>query len=444
MRTTFVKKFTHYEQLDFSELKLHPQLLEGIDSMNFKTATPIQAEAIPHILAGKDIIGIAQTGTGKTAAFVLPILNMIMEHGHEGGVTQALVIVPTRELALQIDQAVEAYSYFTGASSIAIYGGGDGQDFYQEKQAILNGVDIIIATPGRLLSHLNMSHLDFSKLRFLILDEADRMLDMGFQPDLFKIMRTLNEKRQTLMFSATMPDGIAHLARTFLTDPVRVSIAISKPAAGVKQGAYVVHDDQKLNLILHLLKAEERKGQSIIVFCSRKQAVSALYQKLKQARLSVGRISSDLEQNEREEVMQQFRTGTINVLVATDVISRGIDIDSLDMVMNYDVPRDAEDYVHRIGRTARAQKKGEAITLISPADQNSFQKIEQLIGSVVEKYPVPAELGPAPEYNPGSRSNRPQGGGHGGKGGGRPGGGGGQKKFFRPKGKPSNPGPRPS
>jgi superfamily II DNA/RNA helicase len=247
-------------------------------------------------------------------------------------------------------------------------------------------------------------------------------------------MRTLNEKRQTLMFSATMPDGIAHLARTFLTDPVRVSIAISKPAAGVKQGAFVVHDEQKLNLILHLLKDESRKDMSIIVFCSRKQAVSALYQKLKSARLPVGRISSDLEQNEREDVMQQFRTGTIKILVATDVISRGIDIDSLDMVMNYDVPRDAEDYVHRIGRTARAQRKGEAITLISPNDQRSFQKIEQLIGSVVEKYPVPEAVGPAPEYNPNQKISRPPGGGGHGRGGGQ-GGGGGKKRFFKPKGK---------
>jgi ATP-dependent RNA helicase RhlE len=399
--------------LEFSELKLHPELLEGIFSMNFKAATPIQEQAIPEILAGKDIIGIAQTGTGKTAAFVLPILNMIMDHGHDK-FTQALVIVPTRELALQIDQAVEAYSYFTGTSSIAIYGGGDGQDFYQEKQAILNGVDIIIATPGRLISHLNVGHVDFSKLRFLILDEADRMLDMGFQPDLFRIMRALNEKRQTLMFSATMPSGIAQLANTFLTDPVRINIAISKPAAGVKQGAFIVFEEQKLNLILSILKHEDRSEQSIIVFCSRKQAVSALYQKLKQSGLNVGRISSDLEQQEREEVMQQFRNKSINVLVATDVISRGIDIDGIDMVMNYDVPRDAEDYVHRIGRTARAQRKGEAITLISPTDQASFSKIESLIGSEVEKLKAPDELGPVPLYEP-TRRRSPHGGGQGGK-----------------------------
>lgn len=403
--------------------------------MNFKMATPIQEQAIPHILAGKDIIGIAQTGTGKTAAFVLPILNMIMDHGHDS-FTQALVIVPTRELALQIDQAVEAYSYFTGTSSIAIYGGGDGQDFYQEKQAILSGVDIIIATPGRLISHLNVGHVDFSKLRFLILDEADRMLDMGFQPDLFRIMRTLNEKRQTLMFSATMPSGIAQLARTFLSDPVQINIAISKPAAGVKQGAFIVFEDQKLNLILYILKHQDRRNQCIIVFCSRKQAVTALYQKLKQAGLNVGRISSDLEQNEREEVMQQFRNRNLNVLVATDVISRGIDIDGIDMVMNYDVPRDAEDYVHRIGRTARAQAKGEAITLVSPTDQSSFMKIEKLIGSIVEKLEVPSELGPVPPYDGSARRPHGFGGGRPG-GGGRPNGGD-KKRFFKKKPGPSN------
>lgn len=384
--------------MDFTELKLHPELLEGIGSMNFKTATPIQEQAIPHILAGKDVLGIAQTGTGKTAAFVLPILNRIMDHGHDT-FTQALVIVPTRELALQIDQAVEAYSYFTGTSSIAIYGGGDGQDFYQEKLAIVNGVDIIIATPGRLISHLNVGHVDFSRLRFLILDEADRMLDMGFQPDLFRIMRALNEDRQTLMFSATMPPGIAQLAQTFMRDPVQVRIAVSKPAAGVKQGAYVIYEEQKQPLILHLLRDPERKEQSIIVFCSRKQFVGTLYQQLKRAGINAGRISSDLEQEEREEVMQKFRNRSVKVLVATDVISRGIDIDGIDMVINYDVPRDAEDYVHRVGRTARASRQGEAVTLISPADQGAFRRIEQLIEMSIEKLQVPDQLGPAPAWS---------------------------------------------
>jgi ATP-dependent RNA helicase RhlE len=385
--------------LKFSELTLHPELLEGISSMNITTATPIQEQSIPPVLDGKDLIGIAQTGTGKTAAFLLPVLNMIMDQ-RDAGFTQALIVVPTRELALQIDQAVEAYSYFTGVSSMAIYGGGDGMDFSQEKQAILNGVDIIIATPGRLISHMHGSYADFSKLRFLILDEADRMLDMGFHPDLTRIVRALNENRQTLMFSATMPPAIANLAKTFMNNPVQVNIAISKPAEGVKQGAYVVFEEQKLPLIHHILQEEIRKDQSIIVFCSRKQAVSALYQKLKQSKLNVGRISSDLEQEEREAIMQKFRNRSVNVLVATDVISRGIDIDGIDMVINYDVPRDAEDYVHRVGRTARAQRKGEAYTLISPDDQPSFGRIERLIDRIIEKCAVPESLGTTPPYTP--------------------------------------------
>ena len=391
--------------MTFSDLKLRPELLEGISYMNFNTPTPIQQQAIPAVLDGRDILGIAQTGTGKTAAFVLPILNRILELP-KTGVTQALIIVPTRELALQIDQAIEGYSYFTGASSIAIYGGGDGDDFSREKQAMKNGVEIVIATPGRLISHMNIGNTDFSKLRFLVLDEADRMLDMGFQPDLFRIMRTLNADRQTLMFSATMPNGIENLARTFLKDPTYINIAVSKPAEGVKQGAYVLFDEQKLPLILEILQNPERSDQSIIVFCSRKQAVGELYQRLKKAKLNVGRISSDLEQTEREEVMQTFRSRQTKILVATDVISRGIDIDNIDLVINYDVPRDAEDYVHRVGRTARAQKKGEALTLISKADQGSFHKIEKLIGSDVEKYALPESLGPGPEYKPGSGGGR--------------------------------------
>lgn len=383
--------------MEFTELNLHSQLLEGILSMNYKNATPIQEKSIPVILSGKDLIGIAQTGTGKTAAFVLPILNMIMDKPDHGG-TQALIIVPTRELALQIDQAVEAYSYFTGTSSVAIYGGGDGQDFYQEKMAIVNGVDIIIATPGRLISHMNVGHVDFSRLRFLILDEADRMLDMGFQPDLFRIIRGVNEDRQTLMFSATMPAGIAQLAKTFMRNPEQVSIAISKPAEKVKQGVYMVHDTQKLALMLHILRDDSRKDQCIIVFCSRKHAVSALHRKLVQAGVQADRISSDLEQEQREEVMRRFRNKQINVLVATDVISRGIDVDGIDMVVNYDVPRDAEDYVHRIGRTARAQRSGEALTLVSPEDVRGFRRIEKLIEKSIEVLPLPEALGPAPEF----------------------------------------------
>lgn len=391
--------------MDFNSLGLHEQLLEGIHSMNFKQPTPIQQQAIPLILQGKDVVGIAQTGTGKTAAFVLPLLNKIIDLQHEQSI-KALIIVPTRELALQIDQAIEAYSYFTGVSSVAIYGGGDGNDFYREKQAIVSGVDIVIATPGRLITHMHVGHVDFSKLHFLVLDEADRMLDMGFQPDLQRIISKCNDNRQSLMFSATMPKQILQLAHNLLKNPETISIALSKPAEGVTQKAYVVFDDQKLPLIKELLK--DRKGQSIIVFGSTRQSVARLHQQLKHIGLNVGAISSDLMQDEREKVLLSFRTRQTDVLVATDVVSRGIDIDGINMVINFDVPGDAEDYVHRIGRTARADKKGEAITLVAPSEQGKFKRIETLIGREVEKALVPESLGPVPPYDPKSNS----GGGH--------------------------------
>lgn len=386
--------------LDFTEFDLHPDLLDGIDALNFTTATPIQEKAIPLILQGKDLIGVAQTGTGKTAAFVLPILNEILESG-ESNYTQALVIVPTRELATQIDQVVAAYSYFTGVSSIAVYGGGDGKSFTQEKNALTNGADIIIATPGRLIAHMNMGYVNFSRLRFLVLDEADRMLDMGFQPDLQKIIKTLNPKRQGLLFSATMPPSVLKLARTFLNNPEMISIALSKPAAGVTQGVYMVQDNQKLPLMVELLK--DKTGQRILIFSSTKLAVNQLYKQLKAKGLQVNQISSDLEQQEREQVMMAFRNRQVDILVATDVLSRGIDVDGIDLVVNYDVPRDAEDYVHRIGRTARAERKGTAITLIAPADIVGLKRIEKLIGKSIDKLELPASIaarsadrGPAP------------------------------------------------
>lgn len=377
--------------------------MAGIDTLNFKTATPIQEQAIPLILEGRDLIGIAQTGTGKTAAFVLPILDRILEEAEEH-YTQALVVVPTRELAMQIDQAVEAYAYFTGVSCIAVYGGSGGNEFSQERNAITRGVDIIIATPGRLIAHMNMGYVDFSRLRFLVLDEADRMLDMGFQPDLMRIIDKLNPQRQNLLFSATMPQGVHKLARTLLRNPATVSIALSKPAEGVKQGAYVIHEAQKIPLLLEVLK--DRTGQCILIFTSTKQAVGKLYQKLKSRNLNVGQISSDLEQTQREQVMLAFRNRQVDILVATDVLSRGIDIDGIDLVINYDVPQDAEDYVHRVGRTARAAREGTALTLISPTDQRRFQRIEALIGSEVEKRPVPAQLGATPAYAPNQRGPR--------------------------------------
>jgi len=415
--------------MKFNEMGLHPDIIEGIESMRFKEPTPIQEQAIPPILEGKDVIGIAQTGTGKTAAFLLPVLDNIIRTDETGKV-KALIIVPTRELALQIDQAIQAYAYFTPVSSMAIYGGGDGQDFQQEKNALIAGADIIIATPGRFNSHLNLGYVDLSQVRYLILDEADRMLDMGFMPDLQRIIRQVNPKRQSLLFSATMPPLIFQLANGLLNDPITVNIALSKPAEGVRQAAYIVTDRQKLPLVTFLLR--ERKGQSIIVFASTKQNVAQLYRQLKQQQLSVGQISSDLEQKERESIMQEFRNRQVDILVATDVVSRGIDIAGIHLVVNYDVPGDAEDYVHRVGRTARADAKGEAITLVGQEEQNKFQRIEWLIGSEIEKVPVPEEFGPAPAYDPKASSGKKSGGGH--LGGGRSGGGNGGKKPFRQSG----------
>lgn len=377
------------KSLDFSEFGFHIDVLDGIEALNFKTATPIQEKAIPLILEGKDLIATAQTGTGKTAAFVLPIMHMILE-SREADYTQALIIVPTRELAMQIDQAIEAYSYFAGISSVAIYGGGGGKDFAQGRDALQRGADIVIATPGRLLSHMSLGYVDFSRLRFLVLDEADRMLDMGFMPDLTKIIETINPNRQGLLFSATMPHGIMKLAKTMLKNPVTISVALSKPAEGVTQGVYLVGDRQKIPLIAELLK--DRTGQRTLIFCSSKLAVNELYKKLRSRNLNVERISSDLEQNEREQVMLDYRNQKIDILVATDVLSRGIDIDGIDLVINFEAPRDAEDYVHRIGRTARAERKGTALTLINHMDLPRLKRIERLIGKEVPKIPLPPGL----------------------------------------------------
>jgi superfamily II DNA/RNA helicase len=389
-----------FNLLEFSELGLHPDLLDGIDALNYKVATPIQAQAIPLVLSGKDVIGVAQTGTGKTAAFVLPILNEILESG-ESNYTQALIVVPTRELATQIDQVVEAYSYFTGVSSIAVYGGGDGKSFAREKNAFESGVDIVIATPGRLISHMNMGYVNFDRLRFLVLDEADRMLDMGFQPDLMRIINKINPKRQNLLFSATMPPGVNRLARSLMHDPTTVTIALSKPAEGVAQSAYIIADQYKVTLLADLLR--DRSGQCILIFCSTKQAVSMVYKQLKAKALPIEQISSDLEQEEREKVMLAFRNRQVEILVATDVLSRGIDVDGIDLVVNYDIPRDAEDYVHRIGRTARAARKGEAITLVGPKDQPGFKRIEKLIGKEIPRRPLPPNLAEKPQDGRGRR-----------------------------------------
>ena len=379
----------------FTEFNFHPDLQQGIEASNYETATPVQEQVIPPILEGKDIIASAQTGTGKTAAFLLPVMNHLMQHRVDGQVG-ALIIVPTRELAIQIGQHLEGLSYFTNISSIAVYGGGDGMSFVAEKNAFKTGADIIVCTPGRMIAHIGMGYVHMKQLQFLVLDEADRMLDMGFQDDLERIIAELPKKRQTLLFSATMPDKIRKLAHKILHHPLEINIAISRPPEKIVQRAYVIYEEQKFNLIKHMLKNIPYK--SALIFCSRKQTVKQLASALHRAKFAINEIHSDLEQDQRTDVLNGFASGRIPVLVATDVLSRGIDIDTIDLVINYDIPHDAEDYVHRIGRTARAEADGMAITLVSEKEIRKFDAIERFLGKVVEKLEVPQELGPAPEY----------------------------------------------
>lgn len=389
---------TFYD-FDFDDL-----VLDGIDAMGYSQATPIQELAIPFLLENRDLIGCAQTGTGKTAAYLLPLMNKILR-GDRAGI-QALIIAPTRELALQIDQALTGFAYYSGISSIAVYGGGKGEDFDREKKALIAGCDIIIATPGRLLSHLNLGYVNTRSLNTLILDEADRMLDMGFNEDIMKINSYLPREKQTVMFSATMPPKIRQLAHALMRNPAEVNIAISKPAAGIKQVAYCVYDTQKIPLLMNILKDESLI--SVIIFSSTKQNVKNMERELKKLGLNVAAIHSDLEQQEREQVLLKFRNRDLKILVATDVLSRGIDIENISMVINYDVPNDAEDYVHRVGRTARAETKGEAVTFVTPDDMRKFGSIERLIGYEVEKGIVPVELGEVPAYS--GNAPRPSGG----------------------------------
>ncbi len=383
--------------MKFKELNLSETLLEAISYMGFEEATPIQEQAIPAILDNKDLIACAQTGTGKTAAFILPVLNTLLKEKKEQQ-TKVLIIVPTRELAIQIDQQIQGFSYFTNAESIAIYGGGTGSEWDQQKRALTSGTDIIVATPGKLISHLNMGYVKFDHIKYLILDEADRMLDMGFHEDIQKIITYLPKKRQTLMFSATMPFKIKQLAKKTLTDPVEITIGLSKPAEGVLQGAYLTYENQKTPLINSLI-IDKPEVKSILIFSSTKKKVNDIRRGLRNKHYRVEGISSDLEQKQREEVLRAFRSKRIRVLVATDVLSRGIDIKDIDIVINYDVPGDAEDYVHRVGRTARAASSGLAITLINEDDMYKFHRIEELIGNEVMKLALPGELGEGPKWS---------------------------------------------
>ncbi|TPG66802.1 DEAD/DEAH box helicase [Hymenobacter nivis] len=417
--------------------------------MNYQQATPVQEQAIPKILEGKDLIACAQTGTGKTAAYLLPLLDKIShaKHGH----TSTLILVPTRELATQIDEQVTGFGYFVEASSIAIYGGGKSENWEQQKRALTSGADIIIATPGRLIAHLQMGYVKFDQIKYLVLDEADKMMDMGFSDDIFNIVRQLPKERQTLLFSATMPTKIRDFSQQILQNPEEIRLAVSKPAAGIDQQFYLAFDRQKIYVLEHIIKTQD--VQSMVLFTSQKAAVGGIVKAVNKLGIEARGISSDRTQEEREEIMRAFKNKQFPILVATDVLSRGIDIDSLSHVVNYDIPRAAEDYVHRIGRTARAATKGTAITFISDQDQDRVVKIEKLIEREIPKLAITEELGlgEAPEFDPkrfaglgGKIGGRPARGGHGGSGGGgRSGGFGGGPREGGPRREGGRDGERP-
>ena len=366
--------------MKFSELNLEDSVLDALDAMNFQECTPVQEHTIPVILEGKDLIGVAQTGTGKTAAYLLPVLNQLSKGGYPEDAINCIIMSPTRELAMQIDQ--------------------------QEKKGLTLGADVVIATPGRLISHLSLGYVDLSKVSFFILDEADRMLDMGFSDDIMQIVKYLPKERQTIMFSATMPTKIQQLAKTILHDPVEVKLAVSKPAEKIIQAAYICYEAQKLGIIQSLFQSQQ--PERVIIFASSKLKVKEVTKALKRMKLNVGEMHSDLEQSQREEIMHEFRNRRIDILVATDIVARGIDIDDIRLVINYDVPHDSEDYVHRIGRTARANNDGCAITFLSETEQTRFKQIETFLGKDIYKLPVPEELGEGPVYAP--RTSRKEGG----------------------------------
>ena len=397
--------------MNFEETYLNDNILDALDDMRFEKMTPIQERCIPEILDGHDLIGVAQTGTGKTAAYLLPVLSMLDDGGFAKDAVNCVVMAPTRELAQQIDQAMQGFGYYLdGISSVAVYGGNDGSRFDQEMRGLKMGADVIIATPGRLLSHIRMGHVDLSRLSFFILDEADRMLDMGFSDDILQIAKLLPKDHQTIMFSATMPEKIQQLARTLLNNPIEAKIAVSKPAEKIQQSAYMCYEPQKLGIIRHLFKAGELRR--VIIFSGKKDKVKDITKELQRMHINCSQMHSDLSQQERDEVMYRFKAGQVDVLVATDIVARGIDIDDILMVINYDVPRDAEDYVHRIGRTARAQRDGVAITFVSDNDMRYFSEIERFLERSITKNSLPEELGEAPDYkfSPPRKSTRGRGG----------------------------------
>ena len=401
----------------FDELDLEDEILDGLEDMNFHEMTPVQEHTIPVILDGRDIIGCAQTGTGKTAAYTLPLLNKLLLEGNPDNVVKSLIIVPTRELAQQIDQQFQGFSYYAPISTTVVYGGGDGKGWDIQKKGMLSGSDVVIATPGRMIAHLQNSGVDLSHVEYLILDEADRMLDMGFSEDIMKIVSYMPRERQTIMFSATLPPKIRELAKTILRNPAEVNIAISKPNEAIDQSAYICYENQKLGIIRELFA--EPTDSKTIIFSSSKLKVKELAHTLKRMGLDVAAMHSDLEQAQREEVMLNFKNNKVKILVATDIVARGIDIEDIGLVLNYDVPHDPEDYIHRIGRTARAAATGSAVTFVSEEEQGKFHQIEKFIERDIRKAELSGSVGEGPKYAPDENRGRF---GRGGRSGGRSGG----------------------
>ena len=391
--------------MKFEELDLTDNVLDALYDMHFDECTPVQEKCIPPILEGHDVLGVAQTGTGKTAAYLLPILSRLDGGNYPKDVVNCIVMSPTRELAQQIDQAMQGFSYYLpDVSSVAVYGGNDGNRYDQEMKSMRLGADVVIATPGRLISHISMGNIDLSKVSFFVLDEADRMLDMGFSDDIMKIASKLSKNCQTIMFSATMPDDIEKLAQGLLKNPVEVKLAVSKPAEKIKQSAYICYETQKLQIIQDIFKAGDLKR--VIIFSGSKMKVKQINQALIKMKINSGEMHSDLEQAERDDIMFKFKSGQIDVLVATDIVARGIDIDDISMVINYDVPHDAEDYVHRIGRTARADRDGVGITFVNEDDMYAFHQIEKFLGQEIMKNPLPEGCGDGPEYTISRRTGK--------------------------------------
>ena len=391
--------------MDFYDLDLNDYVLDALDDMNFTDTTPIQEHAIPPILEGRDVMGVAQTGTGKTAAYLLPVLSMLADGGYPKDAINCIIMSPTRELAQQIDSAMQGFAYYLDdISSVAVYGGNDGIRYEQEKRAMQSGADVVIATPGRLISHLSLGNIDLSRVSFFILDEADRMLDMGFCDDILLIAKALPKEHQTIMFSATMPGDILSLAHTILRNPVEVKLAVSKPADNIRQSAYLCYEPQKLQVVKYMF--EQDAPYRVIIFVGSKKKTKELAISIIRAGYNARAMHSDLTQTERDEVMYLFRSGKIDILVATDIVARGIDIDDIALVINFDMPRDEEDYVHRIGRTARAGRGGRAVTFVNDKDMLFFRQIERFLGKEIFKEKMPEEFGETPVYHPVSKKKK--------------------------------------